>query len=92
MNNTTHIPDFLDKSFDGMLAWFSEMALRNLIFHPDDAPESIISIITNESTFTDAECQKLNTIIAEMFEQFNNAVYDAAYPSFMKSMAIPLDA
>lgn len=68
------------------------MALRNLLFHPDDAPESIVSIANNERTFTDDECQKLNTIIAEMFEQFNDAVYEAAYPSFMKSMAIVLDA
>jgi hypothetical protein len=47
MNNTSRIPDFSDKSFDGMLTWFSEMSLRNLIFHPDDMPESIVSITTN---------------------------------------------
>ncbi len=92
MNNTSRIPDFSDKSFDGMLTWFSEMSLRDLIFHPDDAPESIVSIITNERSFTDDECQKLNNIISEMFNKFNDDVYEAAYPFFMKSMGIQLDA
>lgn len=66
MNETSRIPDFSDKSFDGMLMWFSEMSVRDLIFHPDDAPESIVSIATNEKTFTADECQKLNSILSEM--------------------------
>jgi hypothetical protein len=92
MNNTSRIPDFSDKSFDGMLTWFSEMSLRNLIFHPDDAPKSIVSIAANENIFTDDECQKLNNIISDMFNRFNDDVYEAAYPFFMKSIGIQLDA
>ena len=75
-----------------MLTWFSEMSVRDLIFHPDDAPETIVSITTDENIFTVEECQKLNKIISEMFSQFDDDVYEAAYPSFMKRMDIQLDA
>ena len=90
--NTSRIPDFTDKSFDGMLTWFSEMSVRGLLFHPDDAPETIVSITTDENIFTLDECCKLNNTLSEMFTQFDNEVYKAAYPSFMKCMDIQLDA
>mgnify|MGYP001565083895 FL=1 len=44
--STSRIPDYSDKSIDGMLTWFSEMSVRDLLFHPDDAPETIISTAT----------------------------------------------
>lgn len=84
--NTSRMPDFSNKSFDGMQSWFTEMAIHDLIFHPDDAPESIVSIITGEKTFTDDECQKLEKILSEMFNLFDDKVYEAAYPAFMKEM------
>ena len=90
--NTSRIPDFTDKSFDGMLTWFSEMSACGLLFHPDDAPETIVSIATGEKIFTDDECRMLDNTISEMFSQFDNEVYEAAYPSFMKCMDIQLDA
>ena len=90
--NTSRIPDFSDKSFDGMLTWFAEMSVHELVFHPDDAPESIVSIATGEKVFTADECQKLENTLSEMFGQFNDEVYEAAYPVFMKRMGIQLDA
>ena len=90
--NTSRIPNFTDKSFDGMLTWFSEMSVRGLLFHPDDAPETIVSIATGEKIFTDDECRMLDNTISEMFSQFDNEAYEAAYPSFMKCMDIQLDA
>ena len=90
--NTTRIPEFTDKSFDGMQAWFAEMSEQDIIFHPDDAPETIVSITTGENVFPVDECQKLNKILSEMFSQFNDDVYEAADPSFIKSMDIQLDA
>jgi hypothetical protein len=75
-----------------MLIWFSEMSVRGLLFHPDDAPETIVSITTGEKVFTDDECRMLDNTISEMFSQFDNEVYEAAYPSFMKSMDMQLDA
>jgi hypothetical protein len=89
--NTSRIPNFSDSSFDGMLTWFSEMSVRGLLFHPDDAPESIILIGTDEKMFTDSECTELENIIANMFEQFGDHVYEAAYSIFMKCMDIKLD-
>ncbi|MEI6333622.1 MAG: hypothetical protein WCS87_03630 [Methylococcaceae bacterium] len=90
--NAIRIPEFTDKSFDGMLTWFAEMSDQDLIFHPDDAPETIVSITTGENIFTVDECQKLDEILSEMFNQFDDDVYEAAYPSFMKRMDIQLDA
>ena len=90
--SATRIPEFTDKSFDGILTWFAEMSARDLIFHPDDAPETIVSITTGVSIFTVDECQKLDEILSEMFDQFDDDVYEAAYPSFMKRMDIQLDA
>ncbi|MDP1709234.1 MAG: hypothetical protein Q8L89_09275 [Gammaproteobacteria bacterium] len=90
--NASRIPDFSDKSFDGMLMWFSEMSVRDLLFHPDDAPETIISIATGEKFFTATECRNLESTLATMFRQFGSDVYEAAYPIFMKRMNIQLDA
>ncbi|MDD5273104.1 MAG: hypothetical protein PHU14_10330 [Methylovulum sp.] len=90
--NTSRIPDFSNKSFDGMLMWFSEMSVRGLMFHPDDAPETMVSIATDEKIFTDDECNKIGGILSEMFSQFNDDVYDAAYPIFMKCIGMRLDA
>ncbi len=89
--NTSRIPDFSNKSFDGMLTWFSEMSVRNLLFHPDDVPETIISTNTGEKVFAISECRKLEDILAAMFRQFGNNVYEAAYPAFMQRMGIQLD-
>ena len=75
-----------------MLTWFSEMSVRGLLFHPDDSPEAIVSIATNEKFFTEDECKKLENILSNMFKQFSNDVYEAAYPIFMKCMGIRLDA
>lgn len=90
--NTSRIPGFSDKSVNAMLTWFSEMSVRDLLFHPDDAPQTIISIVTGENMFTTSECQILEGILAEMFWQFGNNVYEAAYPAFMRRMGIQLDA
>lgn len=90
--NESRIPDFSNKSFDGMLMWFSEMSVCDLLFHPDDAPETIISTATGENFFTITECRKLESTLATMFRQFGSDVYEAAYPVFMKRMNIQLDA
>ena len=48
---TSRIPKFSDKSFDGMLMWFSELQVRGLLFHPDDDPADIIRISDSTATF-----------------------------------------
>lgn len=75
-----------------MLAWFAEMSVRKLLFHPEDRPEDIIMVGDGKPMFDDVECQQLNLILSSMFEQFGDTVCEAAYPVFMKSMGLRLDA
>jgi len=89
---TSQIPDFSDKSFDGMLLWFASMSKSGLLFHPDDAPETIVSIATGKALFSPREARKLTDIVGEMFERFGDEVYEAAYPIFMKCMGGRMDA
>lgn len=84
--NTSRIPGFANKSREGMSIWFAEMSLRGLLFHPEDAPDDIFTIATNERVFTPAECAKLDGIMAEMFAMFGDGVCKTAYPIFMKCM------
>ena len=90
--NTSRVPSYTEKNFDGMLTWFAEMSVRDLLLHPDDAPEQILSISDGEKVFSPHECQAINNIIDEMFDEFGDDVYEAAYPAFMKRMGIQLDA
>lgn len=88
----SRIPEYSNSSFDGMLVWFAEMSVRGLLFHPEDKPEDIVAIDNNQPFFNDAECQQLNLILESMFERFGDMVCEAAYPIFMKTMGLRLDA
>lgn len=90
--NGSRIPEFSDHSFDGMLRWFATMSDLELLFHPDDPADEIYDIATGEPTFSPAESRKANSILATMFSLFGDKVYEAAYPIFMQSMHIRLDA
>jgi hypothetical protein len=83
------IPDFANKSRHGMSNWFSEMSLRGLLFHPEDRPCDIISNATGKPLFKPDECTKLDSIMAQMFDKFGDAVCEAAYPVFMKAAGFP---
>ena len=89
---TSRIPNFASKSRYGMTIWFAEMGLRGLLFHPDDPPASISEIRTGKRSFSPLECIKLEGILAEMFEQFGDEVYEAAWPAFARCMGIRLAA
>lgn len=88
--NTSRIPEFVDTSLGGMSAWFAEMSARELLFHPDDLPEEIISK-GGERIFNVEECLRLNETLGEMFARFGDGVYEAAYPAFMKALGNRLD-
>jgi len=88
----SRIPEYSDRSFDGMLLWFATMSERELLFHPDDPADEIYDIATGEPTFSAAESRQANAILTTMFSQFGDEVYEAAYPFFMKRMGIRLDA
>ena len=89
---TNRIPEFSDKSFDGMLMWFSEMQVRGLLFHPDDDPADIIRISDSTATFFAPEVKTARTILGEMFELHGDNVYEAVYPIAMNAAGIQLDA
>lgn len=86
--HASRIPDFANKSHEGMSRWFSEMALRGLLFHPEDSAESIIHVATGEPLFRPDECTKLDTIMADMFDRFGDDVCEAAYPVFMHAAGL----
>lgn len=86
---TQRIPSFANKTREGMGRWFSEMALRDLLFHPDESPYSIIRISTGEPMFTQDECAKLAAILDEMHDMFGDGVCDVAYPIFMRAAGFP---
>jgi hypothetical protein len=86
--NISRIPDYKNHSSIGMKLWFSEMFENGLLFHPDDSPESIISIETGKEIFSYDEIIKIKEILSLMFNNFEDEVYEAAYPCFMKSLGI----
>lgn len=85
---TNRIPDFVNKTREGMTIWFSEMALRGLLFHPEDRPSDIISGRSGKALFKQDECAKLDAIMAEMFGKHGDGVCEAAYPIFMKAAGL----
>ncbi len=80
----SRIPDLTELSPDGMLIWFAEMSARNLIFHPEDPPRDMFLIANGARMFDDAESEKLEGMLATMYDAFGNGVIEAAYPIFMK--------
>lgn len=89
---TTRVPDFASKSHESMSRWFGEMALRGLLFHPEDAPDSVIKGDTGELLFTKDECAKLDRIMGQMFAKFGDGVCEAAYPVFMRQAGLRANA
>ena len=80
MNEITRIPQWTDRSFDGMPAWFAEMSVTDFLFHPNDDPSEIISTPNWTKPFSDTEAAELRTIIAEMFDLKGDEVYEAGLP------------
>ena len=86
------VPDFTNNTFDGMLSWFAELSVRELLFHPDDSPTQIIKIADGSPTFTAEECRKLEGILADMFRKHGDRVHEACYPVFMRAVGQRVDA
>ncbi|MDD4964653.1 MAG: hypothetical protein PHI11_12130 [Gallionella sp.] len=86
MNEISRIPAWENGSFDGMFAWFSEMSVRGLLFHPDDDPSDIVSVEDGASIFSDAESSALRQIITKMFVLNGDNVYEAGLPVFRASI------
>jgi len=86
MNQVSRIPQWTDRNFDGMLAWFAEMSIRGLLFHPDDDPSEIISVANNTKIFSDLEVSEVRATIDEMFALQGDNVYEAGLPIFRAAL------
>ena len=83
--NDLRIPE-LTTTPGGVRTWFEQMAQRDLLFHPDDAPEGIVDVRNGESVFSDAECRDLRKKLHAMFEVLGDDVYEAAWPVFRRAL------
>jgi hypothetical protein len=75
-----------------MLHWFAELSRQELLFHPDDDPAEITSVVDGAVTFSVVEVKELRKVLDKMFAMNGDRVYDAAYPVFMKRMGLRLDS
>ena len=88
MNKPNRIPAIPGKSRFALERWFNKLHLEGLLFHPDDQPENIVSIATNEQVFAPLECQKLREGIQILFESHGDLVYEVALNYFQKSIEV----
>ena len=93
MQIETRIPKLSEVSFDGALMWFSEMQSDDLLFHPEDDPDSIYQIADNKKAFSTTEVGELRFVLGEIEAGIgHDTMIKAAYPVFMSAMGIQLDA
>lgn len=93
MKAESRIPMLSEMSFDGALMWFSEMACRELLFHPEDDPSDIIRIADGARVFSDGEVEELRSLVDGMEAGLGHEkMFEAAYPFFMRACGIQLDA
>ena len=83
--NTSRIPVYDSSNPDGMSLWFTEMAERKLLYHPEESAWEILNVSDDERSFTDEECVLLDSILKKMFEEHGEGVIDACYPIFMRA-------
>lgn len=81
----SRIPAYDRSNADGMTIWFSEMSRRGLLFHPEDAPETVIRADDGSRVFTEAECAEVGGILSGMFAEHGDGVIEACYPVFMRA-------
>ena len=91
MTVTPRIPAAPNKSIFSMNRWFQKMHQAGLLFHPDDAAETIVDNQTGKPTFTPEECLSLNATVALMFEMHGDRVYSVGLNYFHKAMGIQPD-
>lgn len=78
MLDACQIPDWNDRSHQGLVHWWQEMVSRHLAFHPDDAPETVISFVDGQPLFSAPACLKLRRILSDMRTEHGSAVYEVA--------------
>lgn len=79
MLNEKEILDWTDESRSGLFDWWYQMADRELAFHPDDPPSTIVYVESGEPVFTVAACRKLEGIYDRMMQQHGELIYEAGF-------------
>jgi len=93
MEMNSRIPALREVSFDGALTWFAEMQCEGLLFHPEDDPADIVRISDGVPSFSVKEVEELRFLIEELDKGLGHErMISAAYPVFMNSCGIQLDA
>jgi len=83
MQVISRIPELSDSTFGAAQKWFSAMQELELLFHPDDDPQDIVSIATNIPVFTGLEVVEVRAIMAQLFDYLGDQVYEACYTVLM---------
>lgn len=93
MQTNSRIPQLTEASFDGALLWFSQLQCEGLLFHPEDDLDDIYRISDKQKLFSDSEVSELRFVINELETSLgHDQMIEAAYPIFMNTMGIQLDA
>jgi hypothetical protein len=80
------IPDLQDITLAAMNCWFADMAAANMLFHPEDAANSIVYISNGKPFFSSDAAEKAQQILDRLFQHFGSAtVIESAYPHFMRA-------
>lgn len=80
------VPAWMDKTEEGLRAWWWQMAAQGLAFHPDDPPESIVTVEEGETLFDASACLKLKGLLAEMLRLHGDKVYETGHTALMECM------
>lgn len=88
MKNQLRVPGVPGRSSDAMNRWFNQLYVNGLLFNPDDRPEDIVVIGTDELVFTEQECVVLNESLSQLFDHHGDKVYDVALKYFHMAMSI----
>ena len=93
MEIQSRVPELDELSFDGALMWFSRLQFADLLFHPEDDPDTIFSNRSGEKTFSPTEVIELRQILDQLDLAIgHDKTIEAAYPIFMNAFGSRLDS
>lgn len=74
----SRVPECNVETIEGMRSWFDALHERGLMFHPEDAPDQIVSGLAGVRVFSDAECKELARTMRALFAKHGGAVCSVA--------------
>jgi hypothetical protein len=86
--DASRIPDWYDRSHQGLVRWWQQMVSQHLAFHPDDDPGSVISFADGRPLFSAEGVAKLRAILDEMRREHGAAVYQVAEQEVLNWMVM----